>query len=101
MNFVRKKTFFLKKKWYIKIIKIFTNCLNPSIPIQCKIFFILISSYAAQKHAKVNNIDLTNELIMFYIILYFKRYGKNIMYLLWTWIHCTVDHTVDIKCLHC
>jgi hypothetical protein len=34
------------------------------------------------------------------IILYFKRYGKNTVHVLWTYTYCTMDHTVDIMCLH-
>ena len=28
-------------------------------------------------------------------------HGKNIMYVLWTWTHCTIDYTIDRECLHC
>jgi hypothetical protein len=27
--------------------------------------------------------------------------GKNIIHLLRTYTHCTMDHTIDIECLHC
>jgi hypothetical protein len=45
-------------------------------------------------------LEFKNTFIHTNIILYFKRHGKNIVYLLWTQTHCIVDHTVDIKCLY-
>jgi len=49
----------------------------------------MILSYAAQKHAKVNNIDLSNELLMFILYYMLKDMGKNYVFI------------VDINSLYC